>query len=306
MSSLFVLIPIVAAFVVVPLLFIKLMVKLTETEQQKKKRAIMSEANNRGDENSAVTAQLNAAVPLNDLTNPKENSFSPVDTLAHKKPDKTKGLRFFSILKRFTFKTLFAACLLLFLSLFFGVMPLPWLYLPLVAFLYFRPLFKVAAWVYVGLMIVTLLQMVVVSAVYPKQYPPGTDLYFYGGLPVAPFFIYELQFSPEQECRATDESQYCGYQLSQWAALSPAANCNLLPSPQIKRPLNIRVKAGLCQFTRLPTTPATVGPEIIVDIEPEIFTLHAMYIYSELVLFICLLLLNNIRQSYRTPAKKLE
>lgn len=206
----------------------------------------------------------------------------------------------------FAIKTLFAALLFLFMSMFFGVMLLPWLYLPLVAFLYFRPLYKVAVWLYVGLMSVTLLQMLVVSSLYPKQYPADTDLYFYGGLPMTPFFLYELRLSPQQNCRFTDEPQSCGYQLSQWLPLSPAAVCKLDPNPANLQPLNIRAKSGLCLFTRMPTTAPTAGPSIVVDVDAEIFILHAAFLFSVALLLACLLLLNNIRQSYRVPLKKAE
>ncbi len=201
-------------------------------------------------------------------------------------------------------KTFFAALLFLFMSMFFGVMLLPWLYLPLVAFLYFRPLFKVAVWIYVGLISITLLQMLVVSSVYPKQYPPDTELYFYGGLPITPLFLYDMHLSPQQNCQSAHEQRFCGYQLNPWVPLSPTANCTLSLDPATAHLLHIGAKAGLCLLTRIPTTPTTTGSAIIVDVKSSIFTLHTAFIFSVAVLLACLLLLNNIRQSYRVQLKK--
>jgi hypothetical protein len=203
----------------------------------------------------------------------------------------------------FAVKTLFATLLFLIMSMFFGVMLLPWLYLPLVAFLYFRPLYKVAVWLYVGLISITLLQMLAVSSIYPKQYQSDTDIYFYGGLPITPLFLYDMQLSSGQNCRSANEQQPCGYQLNQWLPLSPTANCTLSLDQANTQLLHIRAKASLCLLTRIPTK---TGSSIIVDVTPSIFTLHTAFIFSAAVLLGCLLLLNNIRQSYRVPLKTAE
>ncbi len=208
-------------------------------------------------------------------------------------------MRLFPHFNIFVVKTLFAALLFLLLSMFFGTILLPWLYLPIVAFLYYRRLFKLAVWSYTSLLIIALLQMLIVSSIYPKHYPADTDVLIYGGLPIAPAFVYQLDLQPE--CLSTTGQQFCGYQLSQWVPMSPAAQCTLRAEPAMNQTWSIRANAALCLLTRIPPQPATTAPAVIINVENDIYTLHTAFIISVAVLFACLLLLNNIRQSYRTP-----
>lgn len=180
-------------------------------------------------------------------------------------------------------------------------MPLPWLYLPLLVFVFVRPLFKVAIWIYAGLMTITVCQLLVLSAVYPKQYQPDDPIYFYGGTGVTPFFHYELQLSPERECTKT-ETTTCGYQLRPLFALFPTKTCVLQSRETASQALGIRAGSGFCLFHGAKLAEHATDQTITVNLNPEMRVLHGFFIYSAFVLLLCVVLLNNIRQSYRQPA----
>lgn len=204
-------------------------------------------------------------------------------------------MRVFPQIKILTVKILFLALLFGFLSIFLGVMPLPWLYLPLLAFVFMRSLFKVAIWVYIGLITITVCQLLVLSAVYPKQYQPDDSIYFYGGAGVTPFFRYELQLSSRQVCVQT-EAATCGYQLSPLFAVTPTENCVLQLREKASQSLNIHADSGVCLFNSAKLTKNATDQTITVHLNPEMQVLHGFFIYSVVVLLVCVLLLNNVRQ----------
>jgi hypothetical protein len=210
-------------------------------------------------------------------------------------------LRVFPQIKILAVKLLFSALLFSFLSIFLGVMPLPWLYLPLLVFIFVRPLFKVAIWIYAGLMVITVCQLLVLNAVYPKQYQPDDPIYFYGGTGVTPFFHYQLQLSPKRECAKTKTTN-CGYQLRPLFALFPTKTCVLQPREIASQTLGIRAGSGFCLFNRAKLAENTTAQTITVHLNPEMQVLHGFFIYSAFVLLVCVFLLNNIRQRYRQPA----
>lgn len=204
-------------------------------------------------------------------------------------------MRVFPQIKILTVKILFLALLFGFLSIFLGVMPLPLLYLPLLAFVFMRSLFKVTIWVYIGLITIALCQLLVLSAVYPKQYQPDDSIYFYGGAGVTPFFHYELQLSSQQNCVQT-EAATCGYQLSPLFAITPTKNCVLQLREKASQSLGIRADSVFCLFNSAKLTKNATDQTITVHLNPEMQILHGFFIYSVVVLLVCVLLLNNFRQ----------
>ena len=210
-------------------------------------------------------------------------------------------MRVFPQIKMLAAKLLFSALLFSFLSIFLGVMPLPWLYLPLLVFVFVRPLFKVAIWIYAGLITITVCQLLVLNAVYPKQYQPDDSIYFYGGAGVTPFFHYQLQLNPQQQCAQT-ETTTCGYQLSPLLALFPTKTCVLQSRETASQTLGIRAGSGFCLFSRATLAENATDQTITVNLNPEMQVLHGFFIYSAFVLLLCVVLLNNIRQSYRQAA----